>query len=440
MANLKKVLAYAKEQGIADLVLHHSIADLTEVVVENCQHEKTRISSDSSFVATGVIDGHFVSFNSDNIDSRTAKVMVETMKSQKDYSRPFDPDLIIAKPEGLEYAKNKTYSRKLDSVTPDQLIALGESVAKAIHSADERIVNSCVTAEVATSTSRFLNSKNLSLSSRSNYIAVAAEVVAKKGDEIQSDFVVEIASDIKKLSPEKIAKKVVGEVVKRFGSKPGVAGTMKACLTPAAVAPLLKLALSHLSMFSIDQNLSLLADSLDKKIFSELLTVEEKPNSNNIFASSYDSEGYPTINKTLIEKGVVKTYLYDQEMAKKYHHVPTGNGLGSLNTKPGLTNIHIKPGEGKQKDLVHRIDEGYLVTNTTGENAGLNPQTGNFTLSASGIYIKDGRTKFPVQQFTISGNIIELYKSIIAVGSDLKQLPSGDMAPSILFDNLVIGC
>lgn len=69
-------------------------------------------------------------------------------------------------------------------------------------------------------------------------------------------------------------------------------------------------------MFDVDRKMSLLVDKLDKKVFSDLLTIEEKPNTNDIFSESYDGEGYPTSNKVLVEKGVIKTYLYDQEMAK----------------------------------------------------------------------------------------------------------------------------
>lgn len=440
MANLKKVLAYARENGINDLTLHHHVSTVSEVIIENGVHEKTKIDSDSSFTASGAIEGHHVSFHSDTIDNKSMKIMVEAMKSQKDYTRSYDSDLIISRPTEIEYQKNRTYSRSLEKITTEQMIALGEDLAKRLHAIDQRIVNTSITVGVASTTSKFLNSKELSLSSKDNYLLVTVEIVAQDKEELQSDFAIEIVNDIKKINIDKIATKVSDKVLKKLGSKAGVAGTMTVCMTPNAVSPLLSLTLSHLSMFSIDQHLSLLADTLDKKIFSDLLTVEERPNSNNVYAVSYDSEGYPTANKLLVENGVIKTYLYDQEMAKKYSHAPTGNGFGGSNIKPSLSNIYVKGGSATQKDMIKNIEEGYLITSTTGENAGVDAQSGNFTLSASGFYVKNGKIKHPVQQFTISGNVIELYKSILAVGRDSELLPSGNNVPSILFENVVIGC
>lgn len=436
---LTQVLEKAKAQGINDLILKYGVSSSLDVNFVGGELQNTTFSNDFSFVARGGIDGKLVSFSSDTLDNKTVELMVKTMKDQKNYTQPYDTDLIIDKPD-FPYAKNKTYYSQLTKLQVPDLVKIGEELSKAVASKDPRIKNTEIEVGVSSSSSEFLNSKCLNLKSKSSYLIVSCQVVAEEGKETVSDYVLKTYTNVKKANVNKIADEVSKKTLAKLHGKAGVGGTKTCLLKPAAFDSIVSIITGHFSMFDVDRKMSLLVDKLDKKVFSDLLTIEEKPNTNDIFSESYDGEGYPTSNKVLVEKGVIKTYLYDQEMAKKYNHVPTGNGYGSPVVHPGVSKIEISSGETKEKDLIKSIADGYVITSLTGGNAGIDYQTGGFTLSAEGFYVKNGRIKYAVNQFTIGGDVISFLQNVIGLSDKQEDLFGGDKIPSALVKDVVVSC
>jgi len=72
------------------------------------------------------------------------------------------------------------------------------------------------------------------------------------------------------------------------------------------------------------------------------------------------------------------------------------------------------------EDMVSTIDHGVYIISVAGLHSGLNPVSGDFSLSAHGYEILDGKLYRPVHQITIAGNLYELFKSIEIIGNDLE--------------------
>jgi PmbA protein len=101
--------------------------------------------------------------------------------------------------------------------------------------------------------------------------------------------------------------------------------------------------------------------------------------------------------------------------------------------------MYIKPGDKSLKELMVEMEEGIMITDVQGLHAGLNPISGDFSLSAQGYKIEKGKIMFPVNQITISGNFLDMMKDIIEIGDDLKfGLPSSAYigSPSIRIKSL----
>ena len=197
--------------------------------------------------------------------------------------------------------------------------------------------------------------------------------------------------------------------------------------------------LSNVSSESIQKHSSLFEGKLNTQVASKKLTVYEKPLAKNFFFSAFDGEGVATQNKTVIENGVLKTYFYNLNNAKKDGVQSTGNGSKSGN-KVGIkfSNIFVKPGRTSFEGLVEKVHDGVFITDITGLHAGLNATSGDFSLQAEGFHIKDGKIDKPLTLITVSGNLFKLFNDIIAVGNDAKLLVSATTTPSIAFKNLKI--
>ena len=136
----------------------------------------------------------------------------------------------------------------------------------------------------------------------------------------------------------------------------------------------------------------------------------------------FDGEGMPTYTKAVIEKGVLKTLLYNLESAKKAGRTSTGNGdrnAASIGTK--VFNFYIVPGQKSREELFKMAEGGIFVTGMKGFHAGANTVTGDFSIESEGFFIKDGKKGAPIRSFTVSGNFFELLKQIGEIGDKIED-------------------
>jgi PmbA protein len=101
-----------------------------------------------------------------------------------------------------------------------------------------------------------------------------------------------------------------------------------------------------------------------------------------------------------------------------------------------MINTVVKPGEKSFNTLVGELDEGIVVTELTGLHSGANAISGEFSLGASGFYVKNGSIVNPVEQFTISSSILKVYNSIVAVGSDAMPSIFRVSSPSVMVSEI----
>ena len=99
-----------------------------------------------------------------------------------------------------------------------------------------------------------------------------------------------------------------------------------------------------------------------------------------------------------------------------------------------VTNFFIVPGEKTKEELIASLPAGILITDVSGLHAGANPVTGDFSLTAQGYLIEDGKLGRAVSCITISGNFYTLLADVETVGADLYTSPFGAAvgSPSLL--------
>ncbi len=224
-------------------------------------------------------------------------------------------------------------------------------------------------------------------------------------------------------------------------------GNMSLLMEPTAAAIFLiavtrlifkgDLAVSHRSIFQ--------SKDLNTEIASpEFTFIDDGTLQGGIKAAPCDDEGSPSKTTRLIEKGILKTFLYDYSTAVKAGVDSTGNavrGIGhgarSYTALPtiGSRDRLVSPGHKSQDEIIEEIDHGILI----GYPAGIflsNPMTTDFTIFPTRVLeIKNGEIINPVLGTSIAGNGIKWLKKIISVGNDTTLMESV-ISPSILFSNV----
>ena len=100
--------------------------------------------------------------------------------------------------------------------------------------------------------------------------------------------------------------------------------------------------------------------------------------------------------------------------------------------------LYLKPGKKSQEELFQEVKDGVYITQVQGLHAGLNQQSGDFSLQSTGFLIKDGKLDRGLDIITVSGNILKVFEDVKEVGSDVEISPSGVSCSSLLIKSLTV--
>ena len=435
--NANKFFKAAEEKGIKPFELKFNSAASLSISVFMDDVEGYQISNDSSVTGRGIYKGKLGSFASDKVDSKIISPMMDAIISNASYGNPGDPDFFISK--GKKYKKVHNFSEELDKVEPAELIDIALTLSKKIREGEKRITVVNVGIDKKTSYSEIYNSNGLKLKRKSNYAVIFVSTKIEDNGEVESLGKYDFISDVSKFDVDAFAEEVVKSTVQKLGGQSVKSGKYNVIYDREVVPLLLSPMLEQLSAFSVRQHLSSFEGKLGQEVLSKKLTVKENPFAKNPFASSFDSEGIPSVKKDLIAKGVLKTFLYDLETAKADKTVSTGNAsVVGGNIRPGLGFVEVKKGAKSLPELCAQIKNGLYINDLEGIGTGLNPQSGDYSLQAGGFKIEDGRLTTPVSLITVAGNLFEDFKHIIAVGGDSKVSIYGMETPSIAIKKLAV--
>ena len=151
----------------------------------------------------------------------------------------------------------------------------------------------------------------------------------------------------------------------------------------------------------------------------------------------FDGEGLPITRKSVVDGGVLKTYLLDSYSARRLGMVSTGNASRSVGDAPSVssTNLYLQPGTYSPEEIIRTVKSGLYLTELIG--FGVNSVTGDYSRGAGGMWIEDGELAYPVEEITIAGNLKEMFMSIEMIGNDLAWR-SSTVAPTLKISEMMI--
>jgi PmbA protein len=265
------------------------------------------------------------------------------------------------------------------------------------------------------------NTNGLLKSYKSGGCGFGVSVVAEKGEQKSSGEESCQRRFYKDLKPaEEVAAKAAREAYDMLDPRPVKTQKAAVIFTPDVAYALLGGILRAVDGESVLQGASFLGKKLGQKIASELITlVDDGTRPKGMASEPFDGEGVPTQKRLIIEKGVLKGFMYNTIVAKRAGVKSTGNASrGGFTSLPGIGphNIYVEAGAAKPEDIIKDTKVGFLVKEVTGY--GINPVNGNFSGGASGFWVEDGKIAFPVKGLTIAGTADEILNGIDMVAND----------------------
>jgi PmbA protein len=180
---------------------------------------------------------------------------------------------------------------------------------------------------------------------------------------------------------------------------------------------------------------SFLLDSLGKPVLAAHLDLDEDPHERKGKASApFDDEGVRTRARRIVEAGVVKSYFLSSYSARKLGMHTTGHAGGAQNLR--LASRLTQPTD-DLKAMLRKLHRGLFVTELMGQ--GVNHVTGDYSRGAAGYWVEGGEIVHPVQEVTIAGNLLQMFKDIQAIGADVYTLGNRSVGSMLIGRMMVAG-
>ncbi|RJF69046.1 TldD/PmbA family protein [Deinococcus cavernae] len=334
------------------------------------------------------------------------------------------------------------YGEGLSGVTVEQKVNVALELERAAREADARVKSiPYLQYQDADMLVGVANTEGLEREDRQLYaMQFSCPLVSEDGqNKMKEDW--QFTREFTQLDPTQTSLRAVEKSLALLGARPTPTGTFPALIDGEALAELLALYSVMFSGKFVEEGKSPLGGRLGEQIVNPLLTLLDDPlRPTGLNSRAFDAEGCPSAPLTLIEAGQLTSFLHNADTAARAGTRSTGHatrhGLQSGVTV-GPSNLVMQAGATSPAEL-QRDFTGVLLTGVSGGHAGANPITGDFSLESEGFWLENGEVAYPLDVFTVAGNILELLSDVEAVGSELHDTYYAVSAPSVRVSKLAV--
>jgi PmbA protein len=266
--------------------------------------------------------------------------------------------------------------------------------------------------------------------------------MASQDGQAQIGYGIDSARSIEDLDIEPVAAEAAERAVRMLGAAKPPTRTVPVVFDRMVAPSLIGVVLAGLSAEAVQKGRSLFTDKLGERVGAPgLQLIDDGRLLDGPGAAPFDDEGVPTRRNVLLADGVLQRFLHNTASAARGGDTSTGNAArASFKSTPGISahNVFLEPGDKDQAGLLAQAGEGLLVQDVTGVHSGANPITGDFSIGVSGLWFRDGELAEPVREATVAAYLLDILKSIVAVGSDLRWTTGSIGGASLLVGQMTV--
>lgn len=188
---------------------------------------------------------------------------------------------------------------------------------------------------------------------------------------------------------------------------------------------------------AIARGASFLRSALGEAVLPDHLSLIEDPHRPRVGGSRpFDGEGLPTQRRKIVDNGVLQGWTLDLATARKLGMAPTGNAGRGTSSGPSPTtwNVALTQGAASRDDLIREMGTGLLVTSMIGST--INPNTGDYSRGASGLWVENGEITHAINECTIAGNLRDMLRAMIPANDARAHLSR--VVPSLLVPGMTL--
>lgn len=436
---LQYAIKQAEALGASDAEAYGAINNESEVFIENNDVKQAKSQRTSSIGVRVVLDGSIGFYSTNDLDKSrigdAAAMAIKVAHASPKNRHNVLPDKSKSKSKSLR----GIYDRNAESFQTLDAAGMATDMLKAAKSYDSRVSVDSGNFSAHVATHALANSNGIELKERASVFSWSIMGMAIENTEISSfDYQVGGSHYVKDIDVSNTATEFAETVINSLGTRKieeSFKGEM--LLTPMAANEMIEEAVAYaINSDAVQKKSSHFAGKIGKQVASDLLTVEDDAtNVEGLNASSFDREGVFHRGNVVIEKGILKKFLYNTYTASKDGVRSTGNAGGSTSSPPTVstTNFLIKPMRSSLDTLVSEIDKGIIISRFSGN---VNPVNGDFSgVVKGGRLVMKGTIRHAVKEVMVAGNVFEALRRLNGISRERKVIYDS-LLPYMRFDGI----
>jgi len=396
----------------------------------------SHVKSDVEHVTLrGIYDGKMSLVRFENLSTTHVETLIDRLIENAKALTVSEPAIIFEGSPSYPEVKEERFDFGQIPVTKkiDLLIALEKDILD--HPSVSQ-VQSTSYQEIDTKTT-LINSKGLHLTKQNTYAYAYAIGVFQKDDDIKTAYDIKLVKNFDDFNAKEMAETTIKQGLQKLGGKTIPTKAYPIVFSNERFADILNVFEPIFSGEAAYRNLTALKDKVGQQIFGDNINITDDPlHDKSHFKIPFDDEGVACYRREVVKQGVFNGFNHNLKTASIFKTEPTGSGF---NGGISPTNFYLEPTDLTFDEMIKDIKEGVYITDLVGLHAGVKTVSGEFSLQASGLMIKDGKLDHAVKMIVVSGNFFDMMNHVKGIANDLKFELFAVGSPSVYVESLMIG-
>jgi PmbA protein len=429
-AMARDAVASARRLGVAQAEAGASYEEGLSVTVRLGELESVERQRDRGFAVTVYADGRKGSAST--VDFAPAALQETVRKAasiarftaQDECAGLADADLMAREPTDLDLFHPW-------EVTVEAAESLARRAEDAARGFDARIHNSeGATLSTGAGVRVYANSHGFCDGYPTSSHSLSCSVVAGTEQSLERDYWYTVGRVPDALEePEWVGQEAARRTLRRLGARQLSTRTVPVVFPAELARGLFGHLISAIRGSSQYRRASFLLDARGEQIFPQFVHVDEDPLIPRAMGSApFDNEGVRTMPRRVVADGVLRGYVLSSYSARRLGATTTANA-------GGVHNLVVPPTAGPLESLLGAFPRLFMVGELLGQ--GVNTVTGDYSRGAAGFWVEGGEIAYPVNEVTIAGNLREIFRNVVAIGSDI-DLRGNVRCGSVLIEGLTV--
>lgn len=290
--------------------------------------------------------------------------------------------------------------------------------------------------------SAIANSLGIEARTRRTMCSAYSVAMAGDDDETQTGYGVTAGRSIGELDLDVVTRDAVERAVRLLGAKQVKSRRIPVVLDPLVTRSILGVLSSALNGEAALKGRSLFTGREGEVVAAPSVRLCDDPTDPRALgASTHDAEGVPTRNNCLIRDGVLQGFLHNVYTGRRAGVGTTGSAVrGGFKSTPGVgvRAMRLDPGTKSPEELLAVFPEALYVQSVSGLHSGTNPISGDFSVGAEGLMVRNGALAEPVREVTIASTLQRMLLDIVEIGNDLTFLPGSAAGMTLLLGEMTL--